>query len=361
MSGAIARRVRRAARRAGRPAKGALAAALIVSMLAPAGSAFAVDTSLERTNIQMVEEAIRGAIREALETFPPPTADLRLMPLGNSDANPLVESVLVEELAARGYPVEIATPQEVQALLGEVQRVESAAGATAAPGPAAPAAGDPGDAEPGSAETGDSGVPVDSAAVDAGAADTAGATGTEGAATETGESELEAALERPRKAGGLAAQLRAARDSAAALETESVPSDPATSPVISEANNLSVEDLLASRATFSYRVTDFDFRYADIYRPAFVGPKRIRRLAQVELHMRLMEEGGRRVTWSKNVQHSASDVISYGSASHLESTSFAFAKPERSPSFLTRLYEPVIVGAIVGGLVFLFYSNQSGD
>ena len=85
------------------------------------------------------------------------------------------------------------------------------------------------------------------------------------------------------------------------------------------------------------------------------------RLAQVELHMRLMEEGGRRVTWSKNVQHSTSDVISYGSAAYLESAAYAFAKPERSPSFLTKLYEPLIVTAIVGGLVFLFYSNQSGD
>lgn len=340
------------------PARRVLAAALIVSMLVPAGSAFAADASLERTNIEMAEEAIRGAIREALETFPPATADLRLIPLGNSDANPLVEGVLVEELAARGYPVEIATPREVQAVLGETLTEPNAGG-----GPAGSAAGD---AAPGASESGNPAVPADSTALEGSAGDAAADPGaTDGAATDAGgttDSATAVEHERPRPPAGLAAQIRAMRDAEAASQGEGEPA-PASTPVRPVVDPLSEAevDLLANRATFSYRVTDFDFRYADIYRKMFVGPKRIRRLAQVELHMRLTEEGGRRVTWSRNVQHSTSDVISYDAAAHLESTAFAFAKPERAPSFLTRLYEPLVVGAIVGGLVFLFYSNQSGD
>ena len=337
------------------PARRALAAALIVSMLAPAGSAFAADAHLERTNIEMAEEAIRGAIREALETFPPATADLRLIPLGNSDANPLVEGVLVEELAARGYPVEIATPREVQALLGETVAEPNAGG-----GAAGSAAGDAGD---GGSDSGNPAGPADSSALEDGAAPT-DPDAAEGAATDAGDTTNSATTvdgERPKPAG-LAAQIRAMRDAEAAsgAEGEPAPASTPVSPVVDPISEAEV-DLLANRATFSYRVTDFDFRYADIYRKMFVGPKRIRRLAQVELHMRLTEEGGRTVTWSRNVQHSTSDVISYNAAAHLESTAFAFAKPERAPSFLTRLYEPLVVGAIVGGLVFLFYSNQSGD
>jgi hypothetical protein len=338
-----------------RPARRALAAALIVSMLAPAGSALAADASLERTNIEMAEEAIRGAIREALETFPPATADLRLIPLGNSDANPLVEGVLVEELAARGYPVEIATPREVQAVLGETLAEPNAGGGAA--GPAA------GDAAPGGPDSGNPAGPADSSTLEGGAAP-ADPGAMEGAATDAGDTTDSATTvdgERPKPAG-LAAQIRAMRDAEAASGAvgEPAPASTPVSPVVDPLSEAEV-DLLANRATFSYRVTDFDFRYADIYRKMFVGPKRIRRLAQVELHMRLTEEGGRRVTWSRNVQHSTSDVITYDAAAHLESTAFAFAKPERAPSFLTRLYEPLVVGAIVGGLVFLFYSNQSGD
>jgi hypothetical protein len=311
----------------------------------------------------MAEEAIRGAVREALESFPAPAADLRLVPLGSSDANLLVESVLVEELAARGYPVEIATPREVKAVLGEMESAQPAGGEAAGPARGA-AAGNAGSAGPEAedpAGAAESAPPADEAAAEETPADPGTA---EGAATDTSvASELATALEEQhRQPAGLAAQLRAARDSMAAVEGESAPGTASTPAGSTDEPVSDLEaDLLADRATFSYRVTDFEFRYADIYRKMFVGPKRIRRLARVDLHMRLTEEGGRRVTWSKNVQHSASDVISYGEASHLESTTYAFAKPERSPSFMTRLYEPLVVGAIVGGLVFLFYSNQSGD
>jgi len=303
-------------------ARRALAALVSASLLAQPAAAAAGDDETRLTNVEIAEEAIRGAVREALNTLPAPQGDVRLFPLGTSDVNALVESILIEELAARGYPVEVATPAEAAAL-GEADAARADEGDAGDAGGAAPEGGD--DAESG---------------------------GEEGAASGAAGS---------RPAVGLFAHMRAAQDSiaeAGGAAPASASGGGASSlggPVSSEA------DVTAGRSLFSYRVTDFSFRYADIYRKFFVGPRRIRRLAKVDLHLRLCEDGGRRVVWSENVAHSVSDVIPHGAADLLESGNYAFAKPERTPGVLARVYEPLIVGGIVGGLVFLFYSNQSGD
>jgi hypothetical protein len=270
------------ARRAGRAI---LAWFCIAAAGAPSGAAAA--NPERRTNIELASETIRQAVREALQTFPEGTREVRLAGLGTSDANTLVESVLIEELAARGVHVEVASAEE------------SAAAA----------------AQAGSAG-GDSGAGSDSAEAEE--------SGMEPGIGSAGE---------PMLPGG-------AVEEAAEVEepVEAVPF-----------------------ALLTYRVTDFSFRYADVYRKFYVGPKRIVRVAKIDLHLRLSEIGGDAIVWSKNTAHSASDVIPSGFATHAESTTYAFAKPERSPSTLTRLYEPLLVSAIVGGLVFLFYSNQSGD
>lgn len=249
-------------------ATGRLVAALLVAPgivgLPAAGSA-----SEHPTNVELAEEAIRGAVGEALVTFPRSAAPVQVVSLGASDVNTLVESVLVEEMAARGLALEVATPDVAAAL------------ARAAP--------------------------------DTGAVDTAGGASAEAPPAPLGHSAPGAA------------------------------------------------DAGLDSARLFYRVTDFSFRYADIYRKLLVGPRRIRRLAKVDLHLRLAPAGARTIAWSENATHSTSDVIPYGQADLLESKTFAFAKPERGGGTLARIYEPLIVTGIVGGLVLLFYSNQSGN
>lgn len=292
-----------------------VAARLAFSILAQPAAAFAGDDEVRLTNIEVAEEAIRGAVREALNTLPAPQGDVRLFPLGTSDVNGLVESILVEELAARGYPVEVATPAEAAAL-GTADAAADAA-ESAAPNEQDDEAED------------EEGSP-------------AGGSGAQ-------------------QPAGLLAQLRAAQDSMAAAEGDTEAGRPAAGASRLGGTVTSEADVTVGRSLFSYRVTDFSFRYADIYRKFLVGPRRIRRLAKIDLHLRLCEDGGRRVVWSENVAHSVSDVIPHGAAYLLESTAFAFARPERTPGVFARMYEPLIVGGIVGGLVFLFYSNQSGD
>ncbi len=206
-----------------------------------------------RTNVELAEEAIRGAVSEALLTYPRGEGIVRVVPLAKSDVNPIVEAVLVEEMASRGLPFVVTS---------DVALSEPDTGAAAA-------ASDPSFAE--------------------------------------------------------------------------------------------VADMPSDDARLFYRVTDFSFRYTDVYRKYVVGPRRIRRLAKVDLHLRLASPRESAIVWSENVAHSAADVVPFGKADLLESKTYAFAKPERGQSALARLYEPLIVGGIVGGLVFLFYSNQSGD
>ncbi len=198
-----------------------------------------------RTNVGLAEEAIRGAVGDALQTYPRGEGVVRVGPLVAADVNPLVEAILVEEMAARGIPLVVASG-------------------------------------------------VDSVA-----------------------------------------------SSGAAWFAASEP--------------------VPSEARLQFRVTDFSFRYTDVYRKMVLGPRRIRRLAKVDLHMRLTLPGSSLIVWSENVTHSAADVVPFSKADILETKAYAFAKPERGQSTMARLYEPLIVGGIVGGLVFLFYSNQSGD
>jgi hypothetical protein len=207
----------------------------------------------QMTNVQLVEESIRGAVAEALSTFPKGQTAARVIPLGKSDVNALVEAILVEEMTSRNLPIDVPPEEEAAVIANAV-------------GP------------------GDSAAIVDPGAIG---------------------------------------------DSPGPL--------------------------------LFYRVNDFSFRYADIFRRMVIGPKRVRRLARTDLHLRLSDPGGQTIVWSQNVSHSAVDVVPYGDVDALETTTYAWGHPERRPSTLSRLYEPLIVAGIVGGLVFLFYSNQSGD
>lgn len=205
------------------------------------------------TNVELGEQAIRGAVSAALASFPKGQGAARVVPLGTSDVNPLVAAVLVEEMAARSLPVAAPTAEEAAAIANAV-----------------------------------------------------------------GEG-----------------------DSAALVDPSVVGDSPG--PIL------------------FFRVNDFAFRYADIYRRLMFGPKRVRRLCRIDLHLRLSDVGGETIVWSENASHSAVDVVPYGSVGLLESKGVPWAAPERQPGTLARLYEPLIVAGIVGGLVFLFYSNQSGD
>ena len=45
----------------------------------------------------------------------------------------------------------------------------------------------------------------------------------------------------------------------------------------------------------------------------------------------------------------------------VEAGLYSFTKPERETKKWGRIVEPVVVSGIIVGLIYLFFSNQSGD
>gem|GEM_PF-3487299 len=109
----------------------------------------------------------------------------------------------------------------------------------------------------------------------------------------------------------------------------------------------------------TFRVSEMEMRYPDVGRRFWIGPKRVERFARMRLDLRLQK--GSDVIWSDSAEHYAADRVPYGALRYLESAQYSFAKPEIAPGGASRLVEPLVVAGVIGGLVLLFYANQTGN
>jgi hypothetical protein len=75
----------------------------------------------------------------------------------------------------------------------------------------------------------------------------------------------------------------------------------------------------------------------------------------------LIETGSGEIVWVGDTQKRYEDVISYSLLEKVEDPEYSFTRPERKEIRLSRLIEPLVVGGVVIGLVFLFFSNQSNE
>jgi TonB family protein len=108
-----------------------------------------------------------------------------------------------------------------------------------------------------------------------------------------------------------------------------------------------------------FRVSEMEMRYPDVGRRLWIGPKRVERFARMRLDLRLQR--GSDVIWSESAEHYAADRVPYGALRYLESAQYSFAKPEIAPGGASRFVEPLVVAGVIGGLVLLFYANQTGN
>jgi TonB family protein len=111
--------------------------------------------------------------------------------------------------------------------------------------------------------------------------------------------------------------------------------------------------------TLSFRVSEMEMRYPEVGRKFWVGPKRVERFARMRVDLRLKRGG--QVLWAGSAEHYASDRVPFGALPYLENDAYAFAKPEIAPGTWGRFLEPVLVSGVIGGLVFLFYANQTSN
>jgi hypothetical protein len=110
-----------------------------------------------------------------------------------------------------------------------------------------------------------------------------------------------------------------------------------------------------------YQNVVFDLKYTDSHRSFVVGGKRVERHAGVRIMTTLTDPVDGRVVWVGEASREQSDEIDYGEAARVEQGTYAFNKPVVPSSGWGHYVEPVFVTGIIVGLIYLFFSNQSGN
>ena len=109
-----------------------------------------------------------------------------------------------------------------------------------------------------------------------------------------------------------------------------------------------------------YQNVVFDLKYVDSHRAYVVGGKRVDRRASVRIMATLSDDSGR-VVWVGEAARDHEDEIDYGEAARLEQGMYQFNHPVVPSSGWGKVVEPVFVTAVIVGLIYLFFSNQSDN
>lgn len=107
-----------------------------------------------------------------------------------------------------------------------------------------------------------------------------------------------------------------------------------------------------------YKIPVFRLSYPKVYRSYLIGGKKVKREANLRVQATLLSQSGD-VLWIGESAAEESDQFKHGDLSHVEEGSYEFVKPEMPNSGWGKVVEPVLVSAIIVGMVYLFFSNQS--
>lgn len=107
-----------------------------------------------------------------------------------------------------------------------------------------------------------------------------------------------------------------------------------------------------------FKLPVFRLSYPDVYRNHMVGGKKVRREASVRVSAKLLSDTGD-IVWIGESQAATEDQFSHGDRKRVEEGTYAFVKPEMPNSNWGKIVEPVFVSAIIVGMIYLFFSNQS--
>jgi len=92
-----------------------------------------------------------------------------------------------------------------------------------------------------------------------------------------------------------------------------------------------------------------------------LGSKVVERAARADVFVQFVDLATGDVVWVKEIHKEYKDTIEYSELKLVEEAQYDFTRPSRSEFKMTRLLEPLVVGGIVVGLVYLFFSNQSSN
>lgn len=111
----------------------------------------------------------------------------------------------------------------------------------------------------------------------------------------------------------------------------------------------------------SYQIVRLSLSYPRISRKWWLGSKVVARAAQADVFVQFIDLATGDIVWVKEIHKEYNDTIDYSKLKLVEEAQYDFTRPSRSEFKMTRLLEPLIVGGIVVGLVYLFFSNQSSE
>ena len=156
-----------------------------------------------------------------------------------------------------------------------------------------------------------------------------------------------------------------------------MPADAALAPLLIVAQskhdaNWMVEHLLANRLlTRGFSVTldsttvqptsmRLSYRVLDLGISAHSGLRgsKVSRQGRVTLALRLSDEGDDVVHWQDEITRTQRDQIPKNQLAILQHDQFKFAKTELEEQTWSKFVEPVIVSTVLGGLIYLFFSNR---
>lgn len=107
-----------------------------------------------------------------------------------------------------------------------------------------------------------------------------------------------------------------------------------------------------------YRITELGIEYPRVWRSNFVGRKMLERYACAAIHVRLVEDGSGALVWAGDGRAVQSDEVPVSQLSLLEGKGEDWQKGTLPAGKMGAVVEPLVVTAIVAGLVYLFYSNK---
>jgi len=110
----------------------------------------------------------------------------------------------------------------------------------------------------------------------------------------------------------------------------------------------------------AYRIVYCQTSLPQSWREWVVGPRKVERRTAVDMRFELSDQT-KTIVWAGGVQRERREIISSGRIDDLQAPGQAFASPESEQSGWDKIFEPVIVAGIVGGLIYLFYTSRSTD
>ncbi len=109
------------------------------------------------------------------------------------------------------------------------------------------------------------------------------------------------------------------------------------------------------------KIVQLDLVYARQWRRYIIASKVVERVARAAFHIELVDRVEGKILESVSTRGEMSDVVPTGALDVLSDPKYAFAAPELEKGSADKYLEGGLVLAIIGVLVYLFYSNKTAS